>query len=99
MSNFYRALWSIGILLIGLYTIYFWMITTRALKFVKNLKETYRYSIGTTIFVMAISSYLMVQNGQASQRMDVTLFMSLYGLFNCYIFLMSYFYSPSIGSV
>jgi hypothetical protein len=73
------------------------MITYRALQFIKNLKETYRYSIGTTIVVMSISTFIMVRNGQASQRMDVTLFMSLYALFNFYIYLVSYFYCPAVG--
>ena len=44
---------------------------------------------------MAISTAIMLRNGQASQRMDVRLFMSLYALFNLYIYLMSYLYSPS----
>lgn len=30
--------------------------------------------------------------------MDVTLFMSLYALFNFYIYLVTYFYCPAIGS-
>ena len=30
--------------------------------------------------------------------MDVTLFMSLYSLFNFYLYMVSYFYAPVIGS-
>ena len=63
LSNFYRILLSIGIILISCYSLYFGMITYRALKFIKNLKETYRYSIGTTIVVMSISTFIMVRNG------------------------------------
>ena len=50
----------------SIYALYFAMITYRALQFIKNLKETYRYSIGVTILVMSISTAIMVRNGQAS---------------------------------
>jgi len=45
---------------------------------------------------MAISSILMIFNGQVSQRMDPTLFMSLYSLFNLYIYFIAYLYAPSL---
>ena len=53
-------------MLMSIYALYFAMITYRALQFIKNLKETYRYSIGVTILVMSISTAIMVRNGQAS---------------------------------
>ena len=45
---------------------------------------------------MLVSSVLMIFNGQNSQRMDVRLFMSLYALFNFYVYLMAYLYTPSL---
>lgn len=44
---------------------------------------------------MIASTIILVKNGQASQRMDVTLFMSLYAMVNFYVYLMSYLYCPS----
>ena len=38
----------------------------------------------------------MIFNGQVSQRMDVRLFMSLYSLFNFYVFFLAYLYTPSL---
>jgi len=45
---------------------------------------------------MAISSVLMAFNGQVSQKMNISLFMSLYALFNFYLFFIGYLYAPSL---
>jgi hypothetical protein len=63
LSEFYRILWSIGIVYISLYSCYFGMITYRVLQFIRSLKDTYRYSIGLTILTMSISSAIMLRNG------------------------------------
>ena len=75
------------------------MILAKAMSTIRNLKKTYRYSLGITIFTMAFSAAIMLQNGQASQRMDPPLFLSLMALFNMYIHIIAFFYAPSIGEI
>ena len=61
--TFYNVILAIGIVTSTFYMIYFCMIMFRALKTIKNLKETYRFAFGTTIFVSTISSMIMINNG------------------------------------
>ena len=77
------------------YLIYFAMITHKALETIKNLRKTYRAALGTTLFVMGVSVFIMLRNGQASQRIDFELFWSLYSLFNLYLYFMAYLYAPA----
>ena len=74
------------------------MIVYKALKTIQRMSLSHRYSIGLTIFSMAFSAAIMLRNGQASQRMDPPLFLSLQALFNMYIFALSYMYSPCVQS-
>jgi len=73
------------------------MILSKAMQIIKNLKKTYRYSLALTIFCLFISLVLMLNNGQASQRMDPPMYLSLLSLYNFYVILMSYLYSPVLG--
>ena len=59
----YQILSSVGLCLVTAYTLYFGMIVYRAASIIKFLKKSFRFSIGTTLFVMALSSYLMIKNG------------------------------------
>ena len=95
MELFYNCILVIGIISSTVYMLYFGIISYGAIKTIKNLKSTYRYALGITIFVATISSMIMIQNGQASQRMDPPLFLSLYAMFNIYMYLMAYMYAPS----
>mmetsp|Transcript_16109 Transcript_16109/g.27220 ORF Transcript_16109/g.27220 Transcript_16109/m.27220 type:complete len:299 (+) Transcript_16109:1033-1929(+) len=95
MSIFYQGLYSSGVFLFIAYIIYFGMIEYQAWATIKQLKKTYRFSLAITVITMAVSSALMLRNGQVSQRMDVTLFLSLYSLFNFYVYLIAYLYAPA----
>ena len=77
-----------------MYVFYFMIIAYKALGVIRFLKKTYRYAIGSTIFVIIATSSIMLANGQASQRLDPPLFMCIYVLFNIYIFLITYLYAP-----
>ena len=94
---FYSITYCIGIVLLAFYVMYLTCITYKALNVIRFLKKTYRYAIGSTIFVMSISSALMLANGQASQRLDPPLFMSIYVLFNVYIWFIAYLYAPHLN--
>lgn len=79
------------------YLVYFFMITYKALPTIRNLKKTYRYALGITIFTMAFSAFLMMNNGQAAQRMDPPMYLSLLALVNVYVHFIAHVYSPAVG--
>ena len=91
-SNMYTILSVISIILLCLYTVYFIMLTKKALETIKYLNPAYRFAFGVTIFVMTISAVILAQNGQAAQRIDSLLFMSFYALINLYLYFMAYLY-------
>ena len=94
-SDFYSFLSSITVFLLGIYIVYFILLAKKALDTIKHLNPSYRYAIGTTIFVMLLSAAILGNNGQASQRVDTLLFMSFYALVNFYIYLMVFLYLPA----
>jgi hypothetical protein len=59
----FKYLESAGIVIVMFYVVYFFMITYQALVTIRALKKSYRYAMGITIFVMAFSSSIMLQNG------------------------------------
>lgn len=63
LSAYYAILHSVGIVLLVVYVIYFFIILIKALKTIRRLKKTYRYSAGITIFIMSISGCLLIGNG------------------------------------
>ena len=96
-DGYFRYLQSFGLLVITLYLVYFVMILAKALVVIKTLKKTYRYSLALTMFTLATSLTLMYNNGQASQRMDPPLFLSLLSLYNFYVILVGFLYTPMTG--
>jgi hypothetical protein len=89
---------GVGCILLTLYVLYFMMIMYKALQTIKSLRKSYRMSVGMTIFTMSICAILMYFNGQASQRMDPPIYLSLLTLFNLYVQLIAYFYAPDFES-
>ena len=59
-------------------------------------EDNHKYATAATLITMCSSCVLMIFNGQVSQRMDPPLFMSLYALFNLYIWFIAYLYAPSL---
>lgn len=98
LNDNYLKVKLLGALCIASYAVYFSMITYKVIGTLKQLKKTYRFSIGVTAVTMLVSSVLMLQNGQASQRMDPPLFFSLYTLFNFYVYFIAYIYAPFTDS-
>jgi len=96
MTRTYEILHLFGVLFGSVYLFYFGILTYAAFNIIKLERDNYIYSTGSTVLTMAISSILMIFNGQVSQRMDPTLFMSLYSLFNLYIYFIAYLYAPSL---
>jgi hypothetical protein len=66
INSFYSYLYSAGIALFITYLVYFCFIFYGAVTTIKGLKKTYRFALGTTIFVMTVSFILMGVNGQVS---------------------------------
>ena len=63
LSDNYLKVKLLGALCIAAYAIYFSMITYKVLSTLKQLKKTYRFSIGVTAITMLISSVIMLENG------------------------------------
>ena len=55
----YKYLQAFGILVMTLYLIYFLMIFYRAIQVIRNLKKTYRYSLGLTMFSLTFTLAIM----------------------------------------
>jgi len=66
VSNTYEWLHVFGVFLGTLYCLYFGVLAYAAVDIIRVQNDNYRYSTGATIFTMALSSILMICNGQVS---------------------------------
>lgn len=91
----YGYLQSFLLALTVMFIVFFGALTKKSLSTIKYLNPTYRFAIAVTICVMGIVAAILINNGQASQRFDTLLFMSLYSIVNLYLFFMAYLYQPA----
>jgi hypothetical protein len=63
------------------------------------MKKAYKYLILLTIGVIGLSVLILFMSGRTSQLINTPLFLSQYVLFNIYMFLVAYFYSPMMESL
>jgi len=63
MTKTYEILHVFGIIFGAIYLVYFGILTYAAYNIVKLESDNYRYSTGSTVFTMAVSSILMIFNG------------------------------------
>lgn len=96
MTTTYETLHFFGTFLGFCYMSYFGVLTYAAMTRIRTDADNHQYATGATLVTMGIGCTLMLFNGQASQRMDTSLFMSLYALFNIYIWFIAYMYAPSL---
>ena len=75
---------------------YFGVLTYAALAKIRTDDDNRKFATGATLVTVGMGCTLMLFNGQASQRMEPTLFMSLYALFNLYTWFIAYMYAPSL---
>ena len=75
---------------------YFGILTYAAYSIIRNEDDNHHYATGATLITMGIECFIMLFNGQVSQRMDPLMFMSLYVLFNIYIWFITYLYAPNM---
>ena len=65
-NNLYAYLSAFAVGLMGLYVLYFIILTKKALDTIKFFNPAYRVVVGTTIFVMLVCTIILGNNGQAS---------------------------------
>lgn len=94
MTTTYETLHFFGTFLALSYMGYFGVLVYAAQIKIRNEEDNEKYATGSTLVTMGIGCTIMIFNGQASQRMDPVLFMSLYALFNLYIWFIAYMYAP-----
>lgn len=75
---------------------YFGVLTYAAMIKIRTDDDNHKYVTGSTLITVVFGCTLMLFNGQVSQRMDPTLFMTLYTLFNLYVWFITYMYAPSL---
>jgi len=86
-----------SMILIFLYSSYFVIVAYTSIFSIKEMKKSYRFVIIMTFIVMCVSIIIMLLNGfTAASYSDTTMFVSLYALFNIYMYIIAYLYSPSI---
>ena len=93
-GDFFSFLQTFGTIVICMYLVYFLMILSKAMSVIKHLKKTYRYALALTLFCLFLSLALLYFNGQASQRMDPPLYLSLLALYNYYVIIIGFMYAP-----
>ena len=76
---------------------YFGVLTYAAITKIRTSEDNHLYVTASTLTTAISSCTIMLFNGQVSQRMHPILFMSLYTLFNLYIWFIGYAYSPCLG--
>lgn len=96
MTTTYDILHFFGVFLGWCYIAYFGVLTYAALTKIRTEHDNSRFATGATLVTMGVGCTLMLYNGQVSQRMDPVLFMSLYSLFNLYIWFIAFLYAPSL---
>ena len=96
MNTTYETIHFFGTFLGLVYMMYFGVLTYAAFQQVNPEHDNHRYATAATLITMSSSCILMIFNGQVSQRMEPSLFMSLYLLFNLYLWFTAYLYAPSL---
>ena len=64
-----------------------------------EIKKSYRFVLIMTIIVIVVSISIILSNGYSSSQNDSTMFVAIYSLFNIYLYVISFLYSPSLESL
>ena len=60
------------------------------------MRKSYRYVLFTTFGIIAFTILVLFVEGFSGDQMPTTCFISIYALFNIYMYIMAYLYSPVV---
>lgn len=63
------------------------------------MKKSYRFALSMTFVVISISIFIMLCNGNIVSNNSTTLYVSMFALFNIYMYIIAYLYSPSMDGL
>ena len=84
----------VGIVLLASYVIYFFIVSYMVIFVLHQMKKAYKYVILVTLTVILASLVILFFNGQGDKKLQTPLYIAQYALFNTYMFLVAYLYSP-----
>ena len=113
LGFFYSVMQIISVILFLLYSSYFVIIAYVAFFQLKDMKKSYKFSLFMTFGVILASIALIILEGYSSTQNNskITYFPSYFliciaiifvaysGLFNIYMYMIAYLYSPSVNSL
>jgi hypothetical protein len=62
------------------------------------MRKAYKWLIGMTTGVILISILILILQGRSSQMTNTPLYIAHYALFNIYLYLVAFLYSPSFST-
>ena len=98
-DTFFVTIKLIEITMLILYLVYFLIVSYLVLFVLTMMKKAYRYMILLTLVVIAASVLILFLNGRTSQLINTPLYLSQYVLFNTYMIMVAFFYSPTTESI
>lgn len=98
-DTFFVTIKIVEIVMLTLYLVYFLIVSYLVLFVLNMMKKAYRYLILLTLVVIASSLLILFLNGRTSQLVNTPLYLSQYVLFNTYMFMVAFFYSPTTEAI
>jgi uncharacterized membrane protein len=99
------------VILFLLYSSYFAIVTYVAFIQIKDMKKSYKFSLFMTFGVIFVCISIMLFNGYRATQNDsnayfihfnysiAVMFVAFYAMFNIYMYIIAYLYSPSVESL
>jgi hypothetical protein len=104
MGSLYSTLSIVSIVLLLMYSSYFVIIAYVAFFQISDMKKSYKFSLYMTFTVIGLSIVIMMLNGYSNHNDSkynlpllnclAVLYVAMYSLFNIYMYIISYLYSP-----
>eukprot|EP00347_Sterkiella_histriomuscorum_P006317 403353220 len=99
VGSFYSSLQICSVVLFLLYSSYFVIVAYVAFFQIKEMKKSYKFSLYMTFGVILFCISIMLFNGYRQTQNDTVMFVAFYAMFNIYMFIIAYLYSPSVDSL
>jgi hypothetical protein len=95
----FMAIRVFGLAMLLIYLVYFLVVAYLVVFVLNMMKKAYKYLILITLTVIALSLVILFLNGRSTQQVNTPLYVSQYVLFNTYMLLVAYLYSPCMESI
>jgi len=61
------------------------------------MRKAYKWVIAMTVLVVTASGCILLMSGRTAQMTDTPLFVAQYALYNIYLYMVAFLYSPSLN--